>query len=189
MADASTSYDNTAVQQERFYRCFQILNHILLCILFVAIALALAIVYTGKTRQTFAHPKMCPDILERQQSSQTVAIEDYPFIAALISVRPYLFLCSAVILNQRYLLTSANCFTVLFPNTMARIGSSFWDSAGELYEVGEFKLHELYDSRTLENNFAVVMLKRLITFDERSSAARIGDVTKGKSLIVGWGNE
>lgn len=187
LVHASTSYDQV---QTKCSKIKTVLVYFLLAIIFVGIALALAVVYTGKEH---TKPAGAERRLELEDSARAVSIEEYPFLAAVFSAKPFLFLCSAVVLNERYLLTSANCFSVqLSNNLMVRTGSSLWDEGGKLYEVDKFVVHEDYDSRKFVNNIAVMATTMNITFDDVTQTAKIA--AEGKSIfqnasafIVGWG--
>lgn len=183
---ASTNTD------ERFYvsgftclRVKKLLIYVLFTALFLAVALAVAIVYTGKDNFQSGNKR------QAFEASKAVNIKKYPFLAAVFSVKPHLFLCSAVILNKRYLLTSANCFTVLFPNILVRTATTVWTEGGAVYEVEKFIIHEEYDSTNFENNIAVIKLKEDIIFlDSNVEVAAIHESRmpiSGEATVVGWG--
>lgn len=165
-------------------RVKKLLIYVAFATLFVAVALAIAIVYTGKDNFQSGDKRQAYE-------ASKVATKKYPFIAAVFSARPYLFLCTALILNERYLLTSANCFTVLFPNIMVRTESTMWTKGGMEYTVEKFAIHEEYDSTSFENNIAVIKLKTDIIFDNlKVEVAAIRESEKpleGEATVVGWG--
>lgn len=188
MIDITTVRRNSEnVFRRSWSRIKGIVIYVMLAILFVSVALTIAIVYTGKQNFKSEHVERH---MELEEVGQPVLIEVYPFLAAVYSVNPYLFLCSAVILSERYLLTSANCFTVLFPNTVIRTGSSVWNEGGTEYEVEKFVVHEKYDSRNFENNVAIIKVKTSIVFDDVTQISKIHKSEKplkGVAVMVGWG--
>lgn len=170
------------------FTCFRVkklLIYVSFTALFLAVALAVAIVYTGKDNFQAGHKR------QAFEASIAVNIKKYPYLAAVFSVKPHLFLCSAVILNERYLLTSANCFTVLFPNILVRTASTAWTKGGAVYEVEKFIIHEEYDSTNFENNIALIKLKEDIIFlDSIVEVATIREgrmPLNGETTVVGWG--
>lgn len=181
---ASTSYDQ--LPQRNCSKLKQLVLYGAIIVLFLLIALGLAVVYTGKTRISRREADG-----SWQRDGQFVAIQEYPPLAAVLSTKPYLFLCTAVILNERYLVASANCFTVLLPNLMVRTGSSFSSEEGNLYKVEKFFVHGEYDSRSFNNNLAVIKTKYDMVFDNVTQAANISEAAseleEKDAVVVGWG--
>lgn len=184
LVNASTSYDPP--RRKNWSKIKTILFFAASMIIFVSTALALAVVYNGRQHNK---PENTERHLDLEKARRSLTTGRYPFLAAVLSVKPFVLLCSAVILNERYLLTSANCYTVLFPNLMVRTGSSFWGEGGELYEVEKFMVHEEYDSRNYENNVAVVKTKMNIAFDDATQPVKIseGVLEPETAVLVGWG--
>lgn len=172
---AGTNTDNEITPPSRWSKVKSILIYLLIAVLFVSIALTIAVVYTGKEGLKSERD----EIYQRSiPSRRFVIIEKYPFLAAVFSEKPYLFLCSAMILNRSYLLTSANCYTVLFPNIVIRTESSLWNRGGKVYEVEKVMVHEEYDSTNFENNLAVIKIKGSFDFGASVQSAKIHDSDK-----------
>lgn len=168
-----------------------IIVYSLLIVLFITVALVIAIIYRGKERfikQERAERRR----LEFEKAGRSVNIQEYPFLAAVFSAKPYLFLCTAAILNERHLLTTANCFTVLFPNVIVRTGSSIWRDGGRLYKVERFIIHEEYDSETFDNNLAIVRTESDIIFNNSTQKCRVSHeigklLERDDAVLLGWG--
>lgn len=183
----NTIYQN--VPRNRRSTFYSVVGFTLVAILFVSAALAIAIVYRGKQRSKV---KQEQSYLGYKRYGRQARIQEYPFLAAVFSVKPHLFLCSAFILNERYLLTSANCFTTLFSNLMVRSGSSLCNEGGRLYEVDRFMVHEQYDSRNYKNNLAIIRTKVNIIFDNLTHGSNVyygsdNPVEGANVILVGWG--
>lgn len=198
MTDVSTSSGTLQLKSQKCPRLVGWLISAIVCLMFLITAMAIAIVFSRSRlpKHTQKWMKMLvleENPLERQEPHQTytfTTINNYPFMAALVSSKPDMFLCSCAILNARHLLTAANCLSVLFPHLWVRIGTSFWDSDGELYEVKGFTIHHNYSSKTFDNNLAVVRTKNEMLFIQSVQLVELMTLNMSNvdGVLVGWGN-
>lgn len=191
MTDVSTSIETLQVKNQPCSKLVRWLISAVVCLIFLIVAMALAIVFS-RDRIPKRSDDWIKSITEMPQESRRsfTKISNYPFMAALVSSKPDLFLCSCVILNGRYLLTAANCLSVLFPHLWVRIGTSTWDSDGELHEVERFTIHYNYTTKTFDNNLAVVRTKTEMIFNEFSQPVELisRNMSHVNGTLVGWGN-
>lgn len=199
MTDVSTSVGSLQSNNPTCSKLVGWLISIVVCLLFLIVAMGLAIVFSRNhfpkritnesTKQTF--PKNSSESESEKEAPHRTftTINDHPFMAALVSFKPDLFLCSCTILDNRHLLTAANCLSVLFPHLWVRIGSSFWDGGGDLYEVERFTIHHNYSTKTFDNNLAVVRTKSKMVFTQFAQAVEITirNLSDVDGTLVGWG--
>lgn len=179
--------------------CFKIWPYIcpaVVAIVFVGLALAFAIIYTGYgIQRTAAHDasvyciRRNNDLLSLNESGLKLAdAERYPYIGSLVAIHPFVLLCTVVVLNVRYVLTGANCFTSSFPDLRVRIGSNFWDKGNE-YRVERFIINDGYNVKTLYNNIALIKVsKNMVKFKaiQTTKLPRIKTKRSETGIIIGW---
>lgn len=167
---------------------------------FISLALLISIIYTGLGYRSHkhigplhrkSHSFRLPNTQAKLNKSkaQFCEIDKYPFIGALISLKPYVYVCTFIILNNRYLLTRANCITDLIFNYRARVGSNFWNKQGVLYKIESVVLHQYFNKSTLENNFALMLLKNNIKINTKIKSIDFQTVPQSKNskgTVVGW---
>ncbi|KAM3967846.1 trypsin, alkaline C-like [Aphomia sociella] len=123
-------------------------------------------------------------------------IDQYPEIASLLySLNGATFTqaCGGTILNNRSILSAAHCFFGHAASSWrARLGSSFADSGGTVYNVASIITHPDYSSINTQNDIAILRTATSITYSSTIRAARIAgsnyNLAANKVLwTAGWG--
>ncbi|CAG4977672.1 unnamed protein product [Parnassius apollo] len=126
----------------------------------------------------------------------TTTIEQYPFGASLLySWFGILYnqACGGTVLNNRAILSAAHCFVGDNANNWRiRLGSSNANSGGQVYNTNQIISHPDYNSRTLDNDVAILRSSSAFLFSNSVSAASIAGsgYNLGDDQVVwaiGWG--
>ncbi|XP_077293321.1 trypsin-1-like isoform X2 [Arctopsyche grandis] len=130
---------------------------------------------------------MSPTII----GGQIARMEDFKYIASL---RKYgMHHCGAAVLNTKWALTASHCFyDQEFDEYSLRTGSADLIENGEYYELEKFIIHENYDPNTLNNDVALVNVKKSMKFDEYTFPIPLPSlkfkILDGEmSTVAGWG--
>ncbi|XP_050666320.1 trypsin CFT-1-like [Leptidea sinapis] len=132
----------------------------------------------------------------RISNGASVDISSFPFAAVLL--RESLFgnfvqSCVGSIVNNRCILTSANCFYYDLPSQWSvRLGSSYASSGGTIYSVAQLIGHPQFDVIGSDNDVGLMRLSSAIVYGtnvQRVSIAGTNYIV-GDNVgvtIVGWG--
>ncbi|KAF2895794.1 hypothetical protein ILUMI_10379 [Ignelater luminosus] len=177
---------------------------IVVAAVFVGLALTFAIIYTGygitRSHDADFHFYHSNDTaiycirrrndlqLLRDSNLKLAETEDYPYVGSLVSIHPSVLLCTVVVVNKRFVLTGANCFSPNFVNLRVKVGSNFWDGGNE-YKVESFVINDEYNGRALYNNLALIRVNKDIVMSNAVQAAKILKTKFKKSetgIMLGW---
>ncbi|XP_039305379.1 venom serine protease 34 [Solenopsis invicta] len=126
-------------------------------------------------------------------------VNEYPMMAGLVDYFERDVFCGATIVSERYVLTAAHCLTDRNISTMAVVvgdhdlSTGTDTNASRVFTVSRFDIHPFYDSETLENDIAVVMVNSVISFSEEVGPACLpfqhqSDSFAGSYVdLLGWG--
>ncbi|CAH2057501.1 unnamed protein product, partial [Iphiclides podalirius] len=131
-------------------------------------------------------------------------IKYFPFMASIQIFNA--FQCAGSIIKSDLVITASSCLQLAWNNRFyrenpaflsVRVGSSFYNSGGEVIPVLEIYFHPGYNPKTLRDNICVLRLLRHIKFRhrDRKKVRKIAIDNKPWSLaintpgitIVGWG--
>ncbi|XP_066975651.1 uncharacterized protein [Macrobrachium rosenbergii] len=128
---------------------------------------------------------------------------EYPWQAAILKLdqSESVYVCGAVLISDRHLLTAAHCVKGLHSNTMIiRMGD--WDvtTAAEFYQhveipVSEVVIHPEYYAGNLQNDIALLTLQYSVDFDKNPHISPVCLPEKYDSFIgqrchsTGWGKD
>ncbi|XP_064117235.1 LOW QUALITY PROTEIN: uncharacterized protein LOC135222835 [Macrobrachium nipponense] len=128
---------------------------------------------------------------------------EYPWQAAILKLDQgeNVYVCGAVLITDRHLLTAAHCVKSLHSNTMIiRMGD--WDvtTAAEFYQhveipVSEVVIHPEYYAGNLQNDIALMTLQYPVDFDKNPHISPVCLPEKYDSFIgqrchsTGWGKD
>jgi trypsin len=102
-------------------------------------------------------------------------------------------ICGGAIISETHVLTAAHCTTGSSASQLSvRIGSKFRISGGEIVTVSRIFQHPLYNSKTQDYDFSVLLLSKKIKFSP--TKAKIALPTSNEvfadgspTFITGWG--
>ncbi|KAI9932554.1 hypothetical protein ASPWEDRAFT_166206 [Aspergillus wentii DTO 134E9] len=119
-------------------------------------------------------------------------IEDYPYQVSLHNNDT--FLCGGSIISTEHILTAAHCVTPYLGRPLSvRVGSSEYESGGELIDVAKATPHLEFDTSTLQNDIAILRLAKNLEFGPKVLPVELpcscdGDPATGtKCSVSGWG--
>merc|ERR1711872_1092264 len=104
--------------------------------------------------------------------------------------------CGGTIVNKRFLLTAAHCYNSMFTTMHVILGEhnvcDGVNEGGKLIKVKKMTLHPDYNSRTIDNDIAVLELAEDLTFTKKIKPACLPssetkDYSGSASTVSGWG--
>lgn len=138
-------------------------------------------------------PYVAASVIAHNDSSKETSMVNYRS-AVSISYQSH-DICSGVILNKRWIITSANCIQKYLNVTELLISYGSADrNASERINVGSEKmiLHPKFDSVSLVNNVALIKTKNDIKFNDNVEPAKLptyNTLEDEKAYAIGWTNK
>ncbi|XP_066140920.1 venom serine protease-like [Euwallacea fornicatus] len=126
-------------------------------------------------------------------------INEFPAMAALISLESGLLYCGAHIISDRFVLTAAHCVYAKDPKTLGILVGDHNITAGEdtpysaLYYVSDYLIHPSYNTATYVNDIAIIKTDSQIIFSNYVGPVclpfryYLADFVAQTGTILGWG--
>lgn len=122
-----------------------------------------------------------------------IGANKYPHVAGYYANRyeRLLFKCGASIISPTYLITAAHCVNRNMDLGAIRAGSVFREKGGQVVNVKQAFLHELYKI-TPDHDFALLQLERPLELNRATKTIQLPEknfeIKEGESVFVaGWG--
>merc|ERR1712193_498712 len=109
-------------------------------------------------------------------------------------------ICGGTIVNKRFVITAAHCYNSMFTTMQVIVGEhnvcdnpqGSPNEGGKLIKVKKMTLHPDYNSRTIDNDIAVLELAEDLTFTKKIKPACLPssetkDYSGSASTVSGWG--
>ncbi|XP_022821672.1 trypsin, alkaline C-like [Spodoptera litura] len=137
-----------------------------------------------------------PSNPQRIVGGSVTTIDQYPTIAALLyswNLSSYWQACGGTILNNRAILTAAHCTAGdAVSRWRIRLGSTWANSGGVVHNVNANLVHGSYNSRTLDNDIAILRSASTFSFNNNVRAASIAGANywpgdNSAAWAAGWG--
>ncbi|CAK1540239.1 unnamed protein product [Leptosia nina] len=125
-----------------------------------------------------------------------IPIEKYPSAAMLLDYHMghYGLKCGGVIINNRSVLTAADCIREFVPVSIwrIRVGSNFITSGGIVHRVSRLILHPEYNMCTRDNDIGIIRSATAFEYSNTVQRARLASrnyVVRDSEVVyaVGWG--
>ncbi|XP_020805953.1 trypsin beta [Drosophila serrata] len=128
---------------------------------------------------------------ERIVGGQSVKISSVPWQASLQVWGEHD--CGAVIYSKQVLITAAHCVVGRLPSILTvRVGSSLWNSGGQLVNVSHYIAHENYHLPANESNdVAVIRLQKPLRFNKNVKPIPLATTSPASgslAIVSGWGS-
>merc|ERR1712117_674482 len=105
-------------------------------------------------------------------------------------------MCGGTIVNKKFVITAAHCYNSMFTDLRVIVGEHNLcdgvNEGGKVVKVKKITLHPDYNSRTVDNDIAVLELAEDLTFTDKIKPAclpssQTKDYSGSASTISGWG--
>merc|ERR1719322_483557 len=105
-------------------------------------------------------------------------------------------MCGGTIVNKKFVITAAHCYNSMFTDLRVIVGEhnvcDGVNEGGKLIKVKKMTLHPDYNSRTIDNDIAVLELAEDLTFTKKIKPACLPssetkDYSGSASTVSGWG--
>ena len=105
-------------------------------------------------------------------------------------------MCGGTIVNKKFVITAAHCYNSMFTDLRVIVGEHNLcdgvNEGGKVVKVKKITLHPDYNSRTVDNDIAVLELAEDLTFTDKIKPACLPssetkDYSGSASTISGWG--
>jgi len=105
-------------------------------------------------------------------------------------------MCGGTIVNKKFVITAAHCYNSMFTDLRVIVGEHNLcdgvNEGGKVIKVKKITLHPDYNSRTVDNDIAVLELAEDLTFTDKIKPACLPssetkDYSGSASTISGWG--
>jgi trypsin len=111
----------------------------------------------------------------------------FPYMAATSGSN---FFCGAAIINNRWLLSAAHCFTVPQNGIRIRVGSVHYHTGGVVHISSRHVAHPNYDPNSLRADIGVIQSATVIGFNTNVQPIALGSTAIGggiSAMFSGWG--
>ena len=153
---------------------------------------------------TLASPFMASGVTPRIVGGTDASIGQFPWQVALIDDidNPYhTQFCGGTLVNERWVLTAAHCYSPDFPNTYVVVGINDLNkaSSGVVGKAKRWYVHPSYNETTLDNDIALIKLTTKLDLSECGSSCKTIDLVNrsnesftvfesAAATVSGWGN-
>ncbi|XP_061397792.1 trypsin-like [Musca vetustissima] len=134
-----------------------------------------------------------PDDLDgRIVNGVDTTIEKHPYQVSLQTTSGSHF-CGGSIISEDIVVTAAHCMQSYTASQMrVRLGSTEYNTGGELVAVKSFKYHEGYNSKTMVNDIAVIKLATPVRESNKIRYVALAEKTPATgtpAVVTGWGTK
>nr|AEI58590.1 serine protease [Eupolyphaga sinensis] len=129
-----------------------------------------------------------PRLDGRIVGGSTTTIQNFPYQVSLQYGGSHI--CGGSIISANYVLTAAHCIIGSASQHRIRVGSTFSNSGGTIYNAAQVIRHASYNSRTLDYDIGLVRTSSGIVGGSgvASIALQTANIAAGTSAVVsGWG--
>ncbi|XP_013113239.2 trypsin-like [Stomoxys calcitrans] len=130
------------------------------------------------------------DFYGRIVNGVDTTIQDHPYQVSLQTNKGDHF-CGGSIISEDIVVTAAHCMqSHSVSEFKVRLGSTQYNTGGELVEVKSFKSHERYNPKTMVNDVAVIKLARPVKESASIRYIKLADKTPATgtpAVVTGWG--
>ncbi|XP_041975308.1 trypsin, alkaline C-like [Aricia agestis] len=141
----------------------------------------------------FATVSGLPD--QRIIGGALTTIDRFPYAVVILSSTDgtqFTQACGGTIINNRAILSSAECYHGLTRTWRARAGSSYANSGGSVHNIGQIFINPSYDIIGGDGDLAVLHVTSAFSYGNNVQPARVGganyNLGNGVSVTtVGWG--
>ncbi|XP_037949897.1 trypsin-like [Teleopsis dalmanni] len=123
-------------------------------------------------------------------NGEDATIEEFPYQVSLQKTSGGHF-CGGSIINEDTVVTAAHCMTSqVISNLKIRLGSTLYNEGGEYVSVRAFEYHPGYNSKTKENDIAVIKLATPVRESAKIRYIALAETTPATgtaAVVTGWG--